>query len=87
MTAPNQCCINVKKLLSIRRRPHKTLSRHSSQPSGIPPPSSHNVAHLDYPDSCAGVAATSYVVIVPLLMIVIPPIQHFVMRQAGLPTR
>ena len=32
-------------------------------------------------------AATSYVVIVPLLMIVIPPIQRFVMRQAGLPTR
>jgi hypothetical protein len=22
MTAPDQCCINVKKLLSIRRRPH-----------------------------------------------------------------
>jgi len=32
-------------------------------------------------------AATSYVVIVPMLMIVIPPIQRFVMRQAGLPTR
>ena len=31
-------------------------------------------------------AATSYVVIVPMLMIVIPPIQRFVMRQAGLPT-
>ncbi len=30
-------------------------------------------------------AATSYVVIVPMLMIVIPPIQRFVMRQAGLP--
>jgi len=27
-------------------------------------------------------AATSYVVIVPVLMIVIPPIQRFVMRQA-----
>jgi hypothetical protein len=24
MTAPDQCCINVKKLLSIRRRPHMT---------------------------------------------------------------
>ena len=32
-------------------------------------------------------AATSYVLIVPLLMAVIPPIQRFVMRQAGLPTR
>jgi Protein of unknown function (DUF2798) len=32
-------------------------------------------------------AATSYIVVVPLLMIVIPPIQRFVMRQAGLPAR
>lgn len=32
-------------------------------------------------------AATSYVVIVPMLMILIPPIQRFVMRQAGVPTR
>ena len=32
-------------------------------------------------------AATSYVVIVPMLMIVIPPIQRFIMRQAGLPAR
>lgn len=32
-------------------------------------------------------AATSYVVVVPMLMMVIPPIQRFVMRQAGLPTR
>ena len=32
-------------------------------------------------------AATSYVVIVPMLVIVIPRIQRFVMRQAGLPTR
>jgi hypothetical protein len=24
MTAPDQCCISVKKLLSIRRRPHMT---------------------------------------------------------------
>jgi hypothetical protein len=28
MTAPDQCCINVKKLLSIRRRPHMTLGGH-----------------------------------------------------------
>jgi ATP-dependent DNA ligase len=26
MTAPDQCCINVKKLLSIKRRPHMTLN-------------------------------------------------------------
>jgi len=32
-------------------------------------------------------AATSYAVVVPVLMIVIPPIQRFVMRQAGLPAR
>jgi hypothetical protein len=32
-------------------------------------------------------AATSYVVIVPMLMVLVPPIQRFVMRQAGLPTR
>ena len=30
-------------------------------------------------------AATSYVVIVPMLVIVVPRIQRFVMRQAGLP--
>jgi hypothetical protein len=29
MTAPDQCCINVKRLLSIRRRPHMTQSRHA----------------------------------------------------------
>jgi hypothetical protein len=28
MTAPDQCCINVKKLLSMRRRPHMTHLRH-----------------------------------------------------------
>src|SRR5262247_921863 len=28
MTAPDQCCINVKKLLSIRRRPHMTQTGH-----------------------------------------------------------
>jgi hypothetical protein len=32
-------------------------------------------------------AATSYVMIVPMLMVVVPPIQRFVMRQAGLPAR
>ena len=32
-------------------------------------------------------AATSYIVIVPMLMIVVPRIQRFVMRQAGLPAR
>ena len=32
-------------------------------------------------------AATSYVLIVPMLMIVVPRIQRFVMRQAGLPSR
>ena len=32
-------------------------------------------------------AATSYVVIVPMLMIIVPRIQRFVMRQAGLPAR
>jgi hypothetical protein len=32
-------------------------------------------------------AATSYVLIVPMLMVLVPPIQRFVMRQAGVPTR
>jgi hypothetical protein len=32
-------------------------------------------------------AATSYVLIVPMLIVIIPPIQRFVMRQAGLPSR
>ena len=32
-------------------------------------------------------ATTSYVVVVPMLIIFIPPIQRFVMRQAGLPAR
>jgi hypothetical protein len=31
-------------------------------------------------------ASLSYIMVVPLLMIVVPPIQRFVMRQAGLPT-
>ena len=32
-------------------------------------------------------ATTSYVLVVPMLVIVIPRIQRFVMRQAGLPAR
>jgi uncharacterized membrane protein YjgN (DUF898 family) len=32
-------------------------------------------------------AATSYLVIVPILMVIVPRIQRFVMRQAGLPAR
>jgi hypothetical protein len=32
---------------------------------------------------CLKAAATIYVVIVPVLMIVIPPIRRFVMRHAG----
>jgi hypothetical protein len=32
-------------------------------------------------------AATSYVLVVPMLVILIPRIQRFVMRQAGLPAR
>ena len=32
-------------------------------------------------------ATTSYVLVVPMLIIVIPRIQRFVMRQAGLPAR
>ena len=32
-------------------------------------------------------ATTSYVVVVPMLMIIVPRIQRFVMRQTGLPTR
>jgi len=32
-------------------------------------------------------AATSYVVVVPMLIIIIPRIQRFVMRQAGVPAR
>ena len=32
-------------------------------------------------------ATTSYVVVVPMLIVIIPRIQRFVMRQAGLPSR
>lgn len=31
-------------------------------------------------------ASLSYIMVVPLLMIVVPPIQRFVLRRAGLPT-
>jgi uncharacterized membrane protein len=43
--------------------------------------------HADFAVRWLKAAATSYVVIVPLLVIVVPRIQRFVMRQAGLPTR
>ena len=32
-------------------------------------------------------ATTSYVVVVPMMIVIIPRIQRFVMRQAGLPAR
>jgi hypothetical protein len=41
--------------------------------------------HSDFAVRWLRAAATSYVVVVPLLILVIPPIQRFVMRQAGLP--
>jgi len=41
--------------------------------------------HPDFAVRWLRAAATSYVVVVPLLIVVIPPIQRFVMRQAGLP--
>src|SRR5262245_7790516 len=34
MTAPDQCCTNVRKLLSIRRRPHMTHSGHPGRICG-----------------------------------------------------
>jgi hypothetical protein len=43
--------------------------------------------HPDFAARWLRAAVTSYVVIVPMLLIVIPRIQRFVMRQAGLPTR
>jgi hypothetical protein len=43
--------------------------------------------HADFAVRWLRAAATSYIVVVPLLIIVIPPIQRFVMRQAGLPMR
>src|SRR5262249_49025745 len=41
MTAPDQCCINVRKLLSIRRRPHMTHSGHSEASLDLPIGLSH----------------------------------------------
>jgi len=41
--------------------------------------------HADFAARWLKAAATSYLVVVPLLIVVIPPIQRFVMRQAGLP--
>src|SRR5258707_8940265 len=35
MTAPDQCCINVKKLLSIRRRPHMTAGSTGRRNTGV----------------------------------------------------
>ena len=43
--------------------------------------------HPDFAVRWLKAAATSYLVVVPILVIVIPRIQRFVMRQAGLPTR
>jgi len=43
--------------------------------------------HADFAVRWLKAAATSYVVVVPMLMIVVPRIQRFVMRQAGLPAR
>jgi hypothetical protein len=54
------------------------------------PPHCHRASAAFQPDFALRwlkAAATSYVVIVPVLIIVIPPIRRFVMRQAGLPTR
>ena len=35
MTAPDQCCINVKKLLPIRRRPHMTHKQHMQRVADV----------------------------------------------------
>ena len=43
--------------------------------------------HADFAMRWLKAAATSYVAVVPMLMIVIPPIQRFVIGQAGLPKR
>ena len=43
--------------------------------------------HPDFAVRWLKAAVTSYVVIVPMLVIIIPRIQRFVTRQAGLPTR
>ena len=43
--------------------------------------------HPDFAVRWLKAAATSYVVVVPMLMIIVPRIQRFVMRQARLPAR
>jgi uncharacterized protein DUF2798 len=43
--------------------------------------------HPDFAVRWLKAATTSYVVVVPMLMIIIPPIQRFVMRKAGLQPR
>jgi hypothetical protein len=43
--------------------------------------------HPDFAVRWLKAAATSYVVVVPMLMIFVPRIQRFVMRQARLPAR
>ena len=43
--------------------------------------------HPDFALRWLKAATTSYVLVVPMLVIIIPRIQRFVMRQAGLPTR
>jgi hypothetical protein len=43
--------------------------------------------HPDFALRWLKAAATSYVVVVPMLMIIVPRIQRFVMRQARLPAR
>jgi hypothetical protein len=42
--------------------------------------------HPDFMARWLKAASLSYVIVVPLLVLVVPPIQRFVMRQAGLPT-
>ena len=43
--------------------------------------------HPDFALRWLKAATTSYVLVVPMLVIIIPRIQRFVIRQAGLPTR
>jgi Protein of unknown function (DUF2798) len=43
--------------------------------------------HADFAVRWLKAATTSYVLVAPMLVIVVPRIQHFVMRQAGLPAR
>ena len=43
--------------------------------------------HPDFLARWAKAMAISYVTVIPLLMIVVPPIQRFVLRRAGIPSR